>query len=202
MVTENQILKFVPGCKLPDTVAKWFNEYSDKYAVNSPLRIAAFLAQVIDESGGFKCVREIWGPTKQQMKYERDFNLLYPDTNPTGRNHVATNLGNSRPGDGKKFMGHGYIQITGRTNHTACSLALFGDNSLVANPDLLSTPQYAMLSAFWYWDTRGLNKYADKQWMETITKRINGGLNGFAERVKIYNAICSEFRLPLYKIAA
>ncbi len=111
-------------------------------------------------------------------------------------------LGNSFKGDGAWFRGHGYIQITGRSNHAACSKALFGDKEiLLKDPELLSIPQNAMRSAFWFWSTKNLNTYADKQWVETITKKINGGLNGFAERIVNYNMLANDFGIPEYKIS-
>jgi len=183
-ITVPQILKFAPGSqKVADIVVKNFNEYADKYEVNTPLRISAFLAQLIHESNSFKNTREIWGPTKAQTRYE-------------GRK----DLGNIFPGDGARFKGRGLIQITGRTNYAAVSKALTGkENTFLDNPDLLSIYPFAMTSAFWFWTGRNLNRYADIQYFETITKRINGGLNGFAERIEIYNRINKEFGLPIYK---
>jgi len=89
-------------------------------------------------------------------------------------------------GDGQKFKGHGLIQITGHDNHLACSLALFGDDRLLQNPRLLCEPQWAAMSAGWFWDSRGLNAQADKNDLEGCTRRINGGLNGYAERLSYY----------------
>jgi putative chitinase len=95
--------------------------------------------------------------------------------------------------------------ITGRKNYAAVSKALFGDDTLLKNPDLLATPQYAMLSALWYWKENGLNEQADKQFFYTISVRINGknkdGLpNGWEDRIHYYNLLCAEFGLPLYDI--
>ena len=179
-MTTELLIKIAPNSKkVADIVTDWFNKYSDQYQVNNPKRIAAFFAQTIHESASFTATREF----ASGGAYE-------------GRK----DLGNVFKGDGKKYKGRGYIQVTGRNNYSACSNALFGDRTLISNPDLLAAPQYAMQSALWFWQDRGLNALADKQFFETITKRINGGLNGFADRVHFYNLFCKEFNLPLYNI--
>lgn len=180
-ITEEQLRKFAPSASpnIIPTVVKWFNEFADQYCVNSPQRIAAFFAQLIHESGSFKYVREI----ASGEAYE-------------GRK----DLGNVYPGDGKRYKGRGYIQITGRSNYAALSKDIFQDSKILLDtPDLLATPKYAMLSAFWYWDKRALNDLADKAWLQTITKKINGGLNGWADRLKHYNRICDVLNLPHWK---
>jgi putative chitinase len=161
----------------------YINEYAPKYEVNTPQRMQMFLAQVAHESGSFRYTREI----ASGNAYE-------------GR----TDLGNVFPGDGVKFKGKGLIQITGRSNHQSCSLALFGDNRLLLNPDIIATPRYATESAFWFWKTKGLNELCDKpeDWekeiirndgekkryskIQWITRKINGGLNGINEREEFY----------------
>ena len=180
MITQSLLLKVAPKSeKVSEIVPDWFNKYSCKYEVNTPLRVAAILAQLIVESDSFRATREY----ASGGAYE-------------GRK----DLGNIFPGDGKLFKGRGYIQITGRNNYRSVSKALFGDDTLLKNPDLLATPQYVMLSAFWFWNDRGLNHYSDIQYVETITKRINGGLNGFADRVHFYNLLCLEFGLKEYDL--
>lgn len=153
-----------------DTFPAHLNYYMDQNNINTRLRICAFLAQVGHESGQFRYAREIWGPTPAQNKYE-------------GR----ADLGNIHPGDGKKFMGHGLIQVTGRTNHGQMSEWIFGDDRLLTHPDLLAAPMYATQSACIFWARHGLNELADKGDMKSMTKRINGGLNGYEERLKFYN---------------
>ncbi len=141
MITEDQLKKISPNTpvNLTPVVTQWFNEYADKYLVNTPLRIAAFFSQVIHESGAFRYVHEI--ATGEAYEGRAD-------------------LGNVHMGDGKRFKGRGYIQITGRNNYAAISKDLFGDvNTLLNNPDQLATPQYAMLSSFWFWNLKGLNNY-------------------------------------------
>lgn len=139
-----------------------------EYGVNTKFRRAAFLAQVAHESGGFKYVRELWGPTTAQARYE-------------GR----TDLGNTQPGDGSRFRGRGLIQITGRANYAAGGEALGLD--LLTHPELLEEPKHAADSAAWFWQSHKLNELADQQLFTAITRRINGGLNGQEERTALYH---------------
>lgn len=148
----------------------------DKYYINTPLRIAAFLATVGVESGRLVFVREIWGPTLAQQGYE-------------GR----ADLGNTQPGDGKRFMGRGLIQVTGRSNYVACGKALV--LPLVDHPELLEQPSNAALSAGWYWDRHDLNKLADAGRFDSVSRCVNLGNpnstktpNGYSERLALYGA--------------
>lgn len=140
-----------------------------RYEINTAERIAAFLAQVGHESGRLLYAREIWGPTAAQQRYE-------------GR----SDLGNIQRGDGKRYMGRGLIQITGRANYQQVSDALGVD--FVSNPELLESTLYASLSAGWYWDSRRLNRWADSGDFERITRRINGGVNGLEDRYALLEA--------------
>lgn len=151
--------------------AKFFYPYIDPafndFDINTPLRQAAWLAQIGHESGGLRYVKEIWGPTEAQQFYE-----------------VRKDLGNVQPGDGKRFMGRGLLQITGRDNYEKVSKALATD--FVSNPEMLEEPDMAVRSAMWWWQMRGLNELADVQDFIRITLRVNGGTNGLAERQALY----------------
>ena len=166
-ITSEFMGSLFPGNKKALLYVDALNAACEKYQINTPLRICAFVAQIAHESGRFVYVREIWGPTKAQAGYE-------------GRK----DLGNTTPGDGKRFLGRGLIQITGRNNYAALSKVLGVD--LISDPTLLEQPFYAVASAAWFWNDRSLNKYADSGDFNTITKRINGGLNGLADRLDIY----------------
>lgn len=143
------------------------NTAMQRYQIVGSKRVAAFIAQIGHESGQLVYVREIWGPTPAQRGYE-------------GRK----DLGNIVAGDGFKYRGRGLIQVTGRANYAACGEALGVD--LVNQPEVLELPQYACLSAAWFWATKGLNTLADAGDFLTITRRINGGTNGLAERQAFY----------------
>lgn len=163
------------GCTNPALADKWAAPLTvamAAYEIGTPARQAAFLAQVGHESGGLRYSREVWGPTPAQRKYE-------------GR----ADLGNTQPGDGSRFRGRGLIQITGRANYRACSVALFGDpDRLLFAPEVLERPDFAALSAGWFWDAHNLNQWADLGNFEILTRRINGGLNGYADRHARYVA--------------
>lgn len=165
MINKEQILKICPNAKNVDEYLIYINKPS---VINTPLRMAMFIAQAAHESGEFKYTREIWGPTPAQIRYE-------------GRK----DLGNIIKGDGVKYKGRGIFQITGRANYKSVSEALGKD--FITHPKLLETPEYAVASAIWFWNKNNLNKYADSQDIKGCTKRINGGYNGLEDREKYYN---------------
>jgi putative chitinase len=95
-------------------------------------------------------------------------------------------LGNTQPGDGRRYKGRGLIQITGRANYAACSQALYGDDRLIRTPEILEQTEPACESAAWYWWSRGLNELADTGAFRAITKAVNGGFNGYDDRLAYY----------------
>jgi putative chitinase len=140
----------------------------------------AFLAQLGTESGGFKYTKEIWGPSAIQLTYE-------------GRQ----GLGNTQAGDGKKFMGRGYIQLTGRSNYAKASLDLEMD--LVSHPEIAETADGAAMVSAWYWKTRvrpnapkieaqPLAATGQREAFTKITRLINGGTLGLADRERRFQA--------------
>lgn len=135
-----------------------------EFSITAPVRLAAFLAQIGHESGGFVHTRELWGPTPAQNRYE-------------GRK----DLGNTQPGDGPKFRGRGLIQITGRDNYQKLKDALGVD--VINNPALLEQRPLAARSAAWWWATNGCNEIADTGDFTRLTRRINGGTNGLNDRL-------------------
>lgn len=148
--------------------------------LNEPAVLAQFLAQVMHESGNLRYVREIWGPTKAQVRYE-------------GRK----DLGNTQPGDGKRFMGRDVIQVTGRANYralTAWVRKTFGKGpDFEAKPELLEAPEWLGIGAIWYFLTRkGLIDRAREGNIEMVTRLVNGGLNGYADRLRKYDAAALE----------
>ena len=134
-----------------------------EFHITAPVRLAAFLAQVGHESGGFVYTREIWGPTEAQKRYE-------------GR----ADLGNTKKGDGSRFRGRGLLQITGRANYQKVKDALLVD--VIANPALLEDKPLAARAAAWWWAAHGCNEIADSGDFVRLTRRINGGTNGLSDR--------------------
>lgn len=145
--------------------------------INTPEDQCCFIAQVSHESGEYRYMEEI----ASGVAYE-------------GR----ADLGNTQPGDGVKYKGHGAMQITGRTNHTNCGNALGID--LVNNPKLLTTPQWATHAAAWYWKyaVPPMNWYGDRVWFRLITYRVNGGYNGWEDRLQYLQRNLALMNLPGY----
>jgi putative chitinase len=134
-----------------------------RYGITTPIRARHFFAQIAHECDSFKTTKEYWGPTKAQLGYE-------------GR----TDLGNTRKGDGKRFMGRGLIQLTGRANYQT-----FGDRlgiNLEDNPEKAADPGLSFEIACEDWKAKKLNALADRDDIVAITKKINGGKNGLKDR--------------------
>lgn len=164
MITLDQLRAIMPyAAGRAATFIDPLNRAMAERGIDTPQRQAAFLAQVAHESGSLRYVKEI----ASGDAYE-------------GR----ADLGNTEPGDGSRYKGRGLIQITGRTNYRACSAALFGDGqALLDHPEFLELPENATRSAAWFWAARGLNERADRGEFERITRIINGGTNGMADRL-------------------
>lgn len=148
------------------------------YAIDTPQRQAAFLAQIGHETLGLKHTSEIWGPTPAQARYE-----------------MRLDLGNTEPGDGFRFRGHGLIQTTGRFNHAKVRDRLrvrFGIRvpDFEAQPEQLAAPEWASYSAADYWDMRRINAFADRNDFDGVCDLVNrgrktpaeGDTNGWADR--------------------
>src|SRR5262245_53884515 len=149
MLTADQLQKIMP--RLPaaknSELLPFLTAAMTEFAIDAPARAAAFLAQLAHESGQFRFMEEIWGPTDAQRRYE-------PTTT------LSQNLGNAQAGDGKLFKGRGPIQLTGRANYKR-----FGDLlnvDLVANPPRAAMPDVAFRVAGLYWSKKGLNGLADQ----------------------------------------
>jgi predicted chitinase len=153
--------------------------------INTPKRIAAFVAQLAHESGEYRYMEELASGDDYDTR---------------------TDLGNTPEidGDGRTYKGRGPMQITGKNNYIACGAALGvdliddvldPDDDLA--PDKLMWPQYATRSAVWFWNSRRLSLLADRDWFKTITRAINGGLNGFSDRRLYWDRNRALLGLPL-----
>lgn len=165
-----QIMPSLPAAKRGEYLP-WLNKAMIGCAINTPLRAAAFLAQIAHESAELKFMEEIWGRTKQQLKYEPPSDL-------------AKRLGNTQTGDGFKYRGRGPIQITGRGNYRKYGDLLGVD--FIANPDLAADPKYAFQTAALFFSLNGCNELADAGDFVGVTRKINGGTNGMADRQRYY----------------
>ena len=130
---------------------------------DTSVRLGNFIGQAAHETEDFRFLREIWGPTPAQRGYE-------------GR----ADLGNDQPGDGQRFLGRGIFQITGRANYADAGHRIGLD--LVSNPQLAEQPDVAVQTAIDFWNFRRMSALADSGQEDVITRRINGGVNGIADR--------------------
>ena len=187
-------------------IALWhkaFNEYLPQFNIITPARVAGFVAQCQHESADFTALQENLnygakgltglfgkyfpneGLAKQyERQPERIANKIY-----------ANRMGNGTEasGDGWKYRGRGILQLTGKSNYAQCSHDLFQDDTLVHNPDLLRTPEYATLSACWFWHKNQLNHICDIGDIVLLSKKINGGTIGMEDRIKHWNDALDAF---------
>ena len=173
MLNANQLRQIMPNLA-PAKAASFLphlNRAMAEYGIDTMRRTAAFIAQLAHESGEFRWMEEIWGPTAAQRRYEPESDL-------------SRRLGNTQPGDGFRFKGRGPIQLTGRANYQRFGSLLGVD--LAAAPAQAAAPETAFRVAALYWKNRGLNELADAEDFREITRRINGGFNGLADREKYF----------------
>lgn len=185
-------LKSCMGCS--DGIAeKWSEPLTiamDCFEINTPARQAMFIAQIGHESGNLTIGVENMNYSAKRLmevfpKYFTDESALKYEHKPEmiADRVYGNRMGNGDElsGDGFKYRGHGPIQLTGRDSYTDCGLAL--SLPLLDHPELLSDPKYGAMSAGWEWDRGNLNKWADEGNFEKVTRIINGGLNGYADRL-------------------
>lgn len=162
------------------------DHYGDRLGIDTDQKRVHLLAQCAHESMWFVYDREIWGPTAQQQRYERDFTKPWNRDDP--RNSLAFTLGNSAQGDGAFFRGYTGMQVTGRANTVAfrdwCRMVIGGPvPDFAVAPDLMCTTPWEGLAPLWYWDARKLNaKIAVWDDLISPTRAINGRTNGLADR--------------------
>jgi putative chitinase len=182
---------------VPDTVIAQIPGVVDKFEINTPLRLAHFLAQCGHESGGFKAVSENlnYGAAGLQSIFKKYFTAVsakeYERKPEKIANIVYANRMGNGPqasGEGYKFRGRGYIQLTGKDNYSAFDKTV--EDDILASPDLVAT-KYPLLSAAWFFHKNGLHKIADEGATDAVvtkvTKRVNGGTIGLPDRIKHFN---------------
>lgn len=168
-VTRKQMLQIVKNEARVDNFLHYINAWADVFEINTPLRIAHFLAQICHETCGLKYLKE-GGTPSYFSKYEEG--------------KLAKTLGNTQKGDGYKYRGRGFIMITGRGNYQAYQNSGYCKGDIMSEPTLLEKPLGATKSGLWWWWKHGCNKLADKDDIVALTKKINGGLNGIDDRKK------------------
>ena len=180
--------------QIPDSVINEISENGDKFGIITNLRLAHFLAQCSTESGNFKAVNENLNYSKDGLMkiFPKYFPGNLSESYARNPEKIASKVYGGRMGngieetkEGFKFRGRGYIQLTGKDNYTAFAKAINEDT--VANPDLVAT-KYPLASAAWFFSKNGLNTIADKgaddATVTSVTKRVNGGTIGLADRIK------------------
>ena len=178
-----------------------------QFAIVTPARVAGFISQCQHESADFTALSEnlnysakgLAGTFRKYFPSEAEATPYARKPEKIANRVYANRMGNGAEasGDGYKFRGRGLVQLTGRANYTRCSKDLFGDDCLVQNPDLVCEPEYAVLSACWFWHKNRLNDICDRGDVVLLSKRINGGTLGLADRIHHWNECIELFEAHL-----
>ena len=217
-MTPSSPLLVAAKVKDPDKWLQPLIETCVEFEINTPQRVAAFIAQTSHESGGYTMLSEnlnykaatlaacwpnrfaVLGPDKKPKKDEKGKNIPTAVANSiAGKPELIANMvysnrmgnGPAESGEGFAYIGRGLKQLTGKDNYTRCGNAIGAD--FVNNPKLLLEPQYAALSAGWFWSANKCDQFADKKDIEGLTKRINGGLIGLANRKERFEKCLASF---------
>lgn len=196
MITRDQLIAIMP--QSGDRAGAFLyplNAAMAEFGIDTPARQSAFLAQAAHESAQLSALRENLNYSADRLIeiFRRRFTLADAAAYARQPERIANRVyahrmgnGDEASGDGWRFRGRGIFQVTGRANYAECSRALYNDEMLIERPDLLEQPEGACRSAGWFWQSRELNQWADSGDFKILTLRINGGLNGWADRFACY----------------
>jgi putative chitinase len=202
MLTLSQLKQLLPKNKYVEHWHHALSQLLPDYDINTANRIAAFVAQCSHESGGFTTLKENLNYKPQSLR--RLFSKYFPDdaianqycARPNKQEAIANRIyanrmgnGDESSGDGYRYCGRGLIQLTGRSNYQSFADSIEVDGrplKIDEVPDYLACFEGAAQSACWFWEVNGLNQWADKSDLVTLTKRINGGTIGLEDRKKHY----------------
>jgi putative chitinase len=197
IITKEQLAQLIPGNPYLDQWCNALNEILPDYGIDTPQRVAAFIAQCAHESGNFRALKENLNYRPETLR--KLFSKYFPTDDlarayasmPNKQEAIANRIyasrmgnGDEQSGDGFRFCGRGLIQLTGRDNYTFFAGSL--DIPVEEAAEYLQTFEGAVQSACWFWETNNLNQWADKDDILTLTKRINGGTIGLEDRKKHY----------------
>ena len=195
MLEKEQLAQIIPGNPYLDHWHDALTQCLPDYDITSPQRVAAFLAQCAHESGGFRALKENLNYRAETLRkvfpkyfFNEALAQQYAHNQEAIANKVYANRmgnGDEASGDGFRYCGRGLVQLTGKNNYQS-----FADSIQTAVedvPDFLATFEGAVQSACWFWETNNLNRWADVGDIEKMTKIINGGVIGLADRIKHYN---------------
>lgn len=203
-ITVDQLKQIIPNNPYVDHWCEALNKILPDYEIDTPQRVAAFLAQCAHESGGFTALHE--NLNYRAVTLRKIFPKYFPDDAtaehyanlPNKQEAIASKVYANRMGngdeascDGYKYCGRGLIQLTGKQNYTKFAESI--DTPVEEIPEFLQTFEGAIQSACWFWETNNLNQYADNNDILTMTKRINGGTIGLADRTNHYHHALEVF---------
>ena len=205
--TAEKLAKCIKKNKFPQEWHDGLCNQLPKFGIVTPARVAGFVSQCQHESADFTVLQEnlnysakgLMGIFKKYFPDEASANQYARKPEMIANRVYANRMGNGSEasGDGYKFRGRGIVQLTGRANYAKCSMDLFGDDCLVQDPDLVCEPEYAILSACWFWHKNRLNDICDKGDVVLLSKRINGGTIGLADRIHHWNECIELFEADL-----
>ena len=194
-LTQEQLKEMVHGIPYAQNWHSALTQLLPDYEINTPKRVAAFIAQCAHESGGFKFLRENLNYKAESLvkvfpKYFKDMataNAYAKQPQKIANRVYANRMGNGdeASGDGWRYCGRGLIQLTGKDNYSWFAASI--ETPVEQVSEYLETFEGAAQSACWFWETNNLNQWADKGDILTMTKRINGGTIGLEDRIKHYN---------------
>jgi putative chitinase len=194
-ITESQLNQLIPGNPYLEHWCEALNMILPDYDIDTPQRVAAFLAQCAHESGGFRFLKENLNYKAASLR--KVFPKYFPSdelaTAYANKPEMIANRvycgrmgnGDEHSGDGYKYCGRGLIQLTGKSNYQNFADSI--ETAVEDIPEFLATFEGAVQSACWFWESNNLNQFADKGDILTMTKRINGGTIGLEDRIKHYN---------------
>jgi putative chitinase len=201
--TAEKLAKLIKKNKNPTEWYEGLYEQLPKFAIVTPARVAGFVSQCQHESLDFTILTEnlnysakgLMGIFKKYFPNEAIAKQYERKPQMIANRVYGGRMGNGdeASGDGWTFRGRGLVQLTGRSNYTQCSRDLFGDDTLIENPDLVTEPDYAVLSACWFWHKNRLNDICDRGDVVLLSKRINGGTIGLADRIHHWNDAIALF---------
>jgi putative chitinase len=198
ILTKEQLTEMLQGNPYIEQWHHALEQLLPDYDINTPQRIAAFVAQCAHESGGFRILKENLNYKAASLR--KVFPKYFPDdqiaqryaSQPNKQEVIANRVyggrmgnGPEESGDGFRYCGRGLIQLTGKNNYEAFAMSI--ETPVEEIPDYLATFEGAAQSACWFWETNNLNKWADTGDIKELTRRINGGFIGLEDRIKHYN---------------
>ena len=206
VLTKANLLRAVPELNKSalDAFVASYNQFAIPFGINTPLRMCHYLAQVIWESGYLKSTEENLNYSAEGLlkTFPRYFNAEtakeYARQPEKIANRVYANRygnGNEASGDGWRYKGRGYIQLAFRSNYEAFNKSDVCTEDVLKNPEKVAKFPLNQVSSMWYWETHNLNALADRDDIETITRKINGGLNGYANRSFLLRRLKKEWGL-------